>query len=76
MVKVLENQIVKIPQSALKKGVVLLDLEEYKKMNMSAVPTYYLKGKEAEKLDVLVKEGLRDYRQGKCKKIKSLADLD
>ena len=76
MAKVLENQIVKIPQSALKKGVVLLDLEEYKKMRTREVPTYYLEGKEAEELDKLVEEGLRDYRQGKCKKIKSLADLD
>ena len=40
------------------------------------VPTFYLKGKEAEKLDKLVKEGLKEYQEGKCKTIKSLADLD
>ena len=76
MAKVLENQIIKIPQKALKKGVVLLDLEEYKKMQIREIPTFYLQGKEAEELDKLVEEGLRDYKQGKCKKIESLADLD
>lgn len=76
MVKVLENQIIRIPQKALKKGVVLLDLEEYKKMRMREIPTYYLEGKEAEELDKLVEEELRDHKQGKSKKIESLADLD
>ena len=75
MAKVLENQTINIPKEALRRGVVVLDLEEYKKM-CANVPTYYLEGKEAEELDKLVEEGLRDYREGKCKKIKSLADLD
>lgn len=57
-------------------GVVILPLREYKELCERAIPTYYLKGKEAEKLDKLVEEGLRDYRKGKCKTIKSLADLD
>jgi len=76
MAKILENQIFKIPQKALKKGVVILDLEKYRKMYEKVVPTYYLKGKEAEKLDKLVEEGLKDYKEGRCKSIKSLADLD
>ena len=58
------------------KGVVLLPLKEYERLLRSAVPTYYLKGKEAKKLDKLVEEGLREYRAGKTRKIKSLADLD
>jgi len=66
-----------IPRSLLKKeGVVILPLREYQKLYKRAVPTYYLKGKEAEKLDKLVEEGLREYKKGRCKKIKSLADLD
>ncbi len=57
-------------------GIVILPLREYKKLCERAAPTYYLKGKEAEKLDKLVAEGLKEYRRGKCKTIKSLSDLD
>jgi hypothetical protein len=59
-----------------KGGIVILSLREYRKLCERAVPTYYLKGKEAEELDKLVEEGLREYRKGRCKTIKSLADLD
>ncbi len=58
------------------KGVVILPVGEYRKLLERSVPTYYLTGKEADKLDKLVKDGLRDYRKGKCKTIKSLADLN
>lgn len=57
-------------------GVVILSLEEYRKLCERAVPTYYLSGKEAERLDKLVEGGLKEYREGKTKVIKSLADLD
>lgn len=57
-------------------GVVILSLKEYQKLCQRAVPTYYLKGKEAKELDRLVKKGLEDYQKGICKSIKSLADLD
>lgn len=56
-------------------GMVILPLREYEKLCERAVPNYYLKGKDAEKLDKLVEEGLKDYREGKCKTAKSLADL-
>jgi len=59
-----------------RRGIVILPLREYRKLCERAVPTYYLKGKVARKLDKLVEEGLRDWRGGKCKVIKSLADLD
>ena len=59
-----------------KEPMVLLSLKEYKKLSEQAVPIYYLKGKEAEELDELVKEGLKDYKAGRTKRIKSLADLD
>ena len=74
MAKVLENQTVKIPQEALKKGVVLLDLEEYKKICARGVPTYYLEGKEAQELDRLVEEGLREYERGETIEAPSLKE--
>jgi len=59
-----------------KGGIVVLALEEYQKLYERAVPTYYLKGKEAKKLDKIVEQGLKEYEKGKCKEIKSLAELD
>ncbi len=57
-------------------GVVILPVKVYQRLLERAVPTYYLTGKEAERVDKLVDEGLRDYRAGKTRKIRSLADLD
>ena len=57
-------------------GMVILPLREYEELKERSIPTYYLEGKEAEELDKLVKEGLDDYKKGKCKTIKSLSDLD
>ncbi len=57
-------------------GMVILPLREYEKLREKAIPTYYLEGKEAEELDKLVESGVKDYQKGKCKTIKSLADLD
>jgi hypothetical protein len=77
MAKVVKNSIIISKEEIQKKGgVVILSLREYRKLCERAVPTYYLKGKEAEELDKLVEEGLREYRKGRCKTIKSLADLD
>jgi len=77
MAKWSKNSIIISKEEIQKKGgVVILSLREYIKLCERAVPTYYLKGKEAEKLDKLVEEGLREYRKGRCKTIKSLADLD
>lgn len=59
-----------------KGGLVILPLKEYQKLRAQAVPTYYLTGKAAKDLDTLVEEGLREYRAGKTRRIKSLADLD
>jgi len=58
------------------KGMVILPLREYEKLRNNAVPTYYLKGREAKRLDSLVQEGIKEYRAEKCKTIKSLSDLD
>jgi len=54
------------------KGMVILSLAEYEKLRESAIPTYYLKGKEAEELDDLVREGRKEYKAGKTIKVESL----
>lgn len=76
------------------KGIVVLPIEEYRRLSERAVPEYYLTGKAARDLDKLVETGLReyhagktlkassvrealqDYELGKCRSIKSIADLD
>lgn len=67
-----------IPKNKIKKegGVVILSLKEYRRLSERSVPTYYLKGKAAERLDKLVEKGLKEYREGKTKTLKSLAGLD
>ena len=57
-------------------GMVVLPVKEYQRLLAAAVPTYCLTGKAALKLDKLVERGLREYREGKTRRIKSLADLD
>jgi len=57
------------------KGVVILPLKQYRELIRGAAPTYYLTGKEALKLDRLVGGGLKEFKAGKTKKIKTLADL-
>lgn len=57
-------------------GVVILPIHKYEDLKRRAVPEYYLTGKEAEEADKLVHEGLKEYNEGKCKTIRSLADLD
>jgi len=65
-----------IPRSKIKKegGVVILSLEEYRRLAEQAVPTYYLKGRAAERLDKLVEEGLREHREGKTISARSLGE--
>lgn len=66
-----------IPKNLIKNNdLVVISRKEYEDMKAQTAQTFYLKGKEAEKLDKLVKEGLKEYQEGKCKTIKSLADLD
>ncbi len=56
------------------KGVVILPLKEYERLLVSAVPTYYLTGKAAERVDKLVDRGLREYRVGKATKADSITE--
>ena len=57
-------------------GMIVLSLKQYWKLLRDAAPTEYLKGKAAKDLDKLVIQGLKDYKAGKTRRIKSLADLD
>jgi hypothetical protein len=63
-----------ISRKNIQKGIVILPLREYQKLCERAVPTYYLRGEEAEELDELVKEGLKEYREGKTIKASSLKE--
>lgn len=54
------------------KGMVILSLREYKRLCENAVPTYHLEGKEAQKLDWLIRDGMLEYRAGKTVKADSL----
>ncbi len=78
------NQAKKITAYFINGNILLSRMENEKEENYldnfekikKIAPTYYLKGKEAEDLDRLVEYGLEEYKKGKCKSIKSLADLD
>ncbi len=75
MAKGVKNSIIISKEEIQKKGgVVILSLREYRKLCERAVPTYYLKGKEAEDLDKLVEEGLRDYQEGRTISAPSLKE--
>jgi hypothetical protein len=65
-----------IPKAKIKRegGIVILSLKEYQKLCQRAVPVFYLKGKEAKRLDRLVEDGLREYREGKTIKARSLKE--
>ena len=57
-------------------GVVVLPVKEYKRLLAASVPEYFLTGRAATRLDKLVAEGLRAHREGKTRRLRSLADLD
>ncbi len=69
---------ISIPENIISQqgGIVILTLKEYQLLCKRAAPTYYLDEDEAKKTDLMVAEGVKAYKKGKCKKIKSLADLD
>lgn len=65
-----------IPRELIRKsgGVVVLPLKEYQELQERAVPEYQLYGKEAEELDKLVEEGLRDHEEGRTTSASSLSE--
>ena len=50
-----------------------MSLQEYYRIVMTPIQ---LRGKAARELDTLVEEGLREYRAGKTRILRSLVDLD
>ena len=56
------------------KGVVVLPVKEYQRLLSAAVPTHYLTGKAASRLDKLVENGLREHREGKTINADSLGE--
>lgn len=69
-----DSAVIAVPKSALKQGVVIMDLEEYEKTRAHFVPTYYLAGKHAENLDKEVDEAMREYRAGKTMRAGSIRE--
>ena len=57
-----------------KEPVVILSLKEYHELCERVYPTYQLKGKAATDLDKLVKEGMKEYRAGKCVSASSMTE--
>lgn len=55
-------------------GVVILSLQEYRKLAERALPHYYMTGNAAKKLDASIEEGLRDYREGRTIRARSLGE--
>lgn len=74
----MREQILTIKPNLIQKigGMVILPLKEYEKLQKRAAEAFSLKGKKAKELDCLIRDGEIEYRTGKCKTIKSLADLD
>lgn len=70
-------QTITIPKSITgNEELIVMPRREYERMRSSVVPEIYLKGRAAKRLDRRVNQALLDYRTGKTKKIRSLADLD
>lgn len=55
-------------------GVVILSLQEYRKLAERALPHYYTTGNAAKKFDASVEEGLRDYREGRTIRARSMSE--
>ncbi|GEM_PF-6556200 len=53
-----------------------LDRQSAKEIDWDSFPTFQLKGKAALRADKMVKDAMNEYKAGKTRTIKSLADLD
>jgi len=53
------------------KELVVIPMEEYKKMKEHMLPSLQLKGKAAKRLDKRVAEGIREFRAGKTESLGS-----
>jgi len=67
---------VTIPREIIKnQDIVVMSRREFERMRASMVPTQFLKGRAAMRLDKRVVRSLEEHRRGATKKIHSLADL-
>lgn len=55
--------------------LIVIPRKEYERMRARMFPAVSLNGKRAARLDRRVEKALRDYRQGKTRRIESLAEL-
>ena len=66
-----------IPKNLIKtksEDLVVISRKEYEGMKALMLPTFCMEGKEADKLDKLVKAGLREYERGEMIKATSLKE--
>ncbi len=63
---------VTIPKKITKGAeLVVMPREEYEKMKAQMVPSIFLKGESAKRLDRRVSEGLKEYRKGKTESLET-----
>ena len=61
-----------IPKKLIKDDdIVIIPRKEYEEMMASMIPSVYLKGRAAKRLDKLMEDGLREYREGKTEPLGS-----
>ena len=64
-----------IPKNLIKNDdLVIVSRKEYESLKACMIPTFYLKGKEADKLDKLVEDGLSEYERGETISANSLKE--
>jgi hypothetical protein len=66
-----------IPKNLIKtksEDLVVISRKEYESMKAHMLPTFRLEGKEADKLDKLVKDGLREHKKGEMIRATSLKE--
>ena len=64
-----------IPKNLIKNDdLIIIPRKEYETMKAQILPTFYLKGKEADKLDKMIESGLREYKRGETISANSLRE--
>lgn len=70
-------EIITIPKKLIKNDdLIVIPRKEYEYMKSQMIPTVYLKGKAAQRLDERVREGMREYKAGKTETLKSFLKRD
>lgn len=75
-IKKSKNINIVIPKSLIKEeDFVVMPRKEYEYMKASMIPSFYLKGRDARDLDSRVSKALKEHKDRKTIRIKSIADL-